>query len=145
MIIAKHFHILNLADIIKQNNQNVSEEVFFAAVIGGELSMASQVLTRLDENKIGSSLNGYLWELNRKDISVLNTISFNTAKNSISNLDIEEDRVVDKLKKIFEFLKRFVDVAVRYPGELNDQKIFSRIFLFLSPTVSEEIVKSILV
>ena len=100
--------------------------------------MASQVLTRLDENKIGSSLNGYLWELNRKDISVLNTISFNTAKNSISNLDIEEDRGVEKLKKIFEFLKRFVDVAVRYPGELNDQKIVSRFFLFLSPTLSEE-------
>ena len=116
----------------------MNEEVFFAAVIGGELSMASQVLTRLDENKIGSSLNEYLWELIRKDISVLSTISFHTAKNSISNLDIEEDRGVDQLKKIFEFLKRFVDLAARYPGELNDQKIFTRIFLFLSPTLSEE-------
>ena len=102
--------------------------------------MASQVLTRLDENKIGSSLNDYLWELNRKDISVLNTISFNPAKTSISNMNIEDDKSVDKLKKIFEFLKRFVDVAARYPGALNDLKIFSRIVLFLSHTVSEKMV-----
>ena len=102
--------------------------------------MASQVLTRLDENKIGSSLNDYLWELNRKDISVLNTISFNPAKTSISNMNIEDDKMVDKLKKIFEFLKRFVDVAARYPGALNDLKINSRIVLFLSHTVSEKMV-----
>ena len=102
--------------------------------------MASQVLTRLDENKIRGSLNDYLWELNRKDISVLNTISFNPAKTSISNMNIEDDKSVDKLKKIFEFLKRFVDVAARYPGALNDLKIFSRIVLFLSHTVSEKMV-----
>ena len=101
--------------------------------------MASQVLTRLDENKIGSSLNEYLWEMNRKDISVLNTISFNTAKSSISNLDIKEDLSVVKLKKIFEFLKRFVEVAARYPGELNDQKYFLVFFYYFAPTLSEEI------
>ena len=94
----------------------VNDEVFFAAVIGGELSMASQVLSRLDDNKIKYALRDYIWDyMEKKSVSELNTVSFHSAKSPISQLQITDMKLA-KLEKLCELLKRFVEIAVRYPG-----------------------------